>query len=68
MLNLKPARFGSVRRLFNAYDYCAAHDIGAYGGACSSKVLDVGSSSTWLRGSIRTKVIGRFPSHPTRER
>jgi hypothetical protein len=32
VLNLKPARFGSVRRLFEAYDYCGAHGIGAYGG------------------------------------
>ena len=32
MLNIKPARFGSVRRLFEAYDYCSAHGIGAYGG------------------------------------
>ena len=32
MLNLKPARFGTVRRLFDTYDYCAAHGIGAYGG------------------------------------
>ncbi len=32
LLNLKPSRFGSVRRLFEAYDYCTAHDIGAYGG------------------------------------
>jgi hypothetical protein len=32
MLNLKPARFGRVRALFNTYDYCAAHGIGAYGG------------------------------------
>ena len=32
MLNLKPARFGSVRALFDIYDYCAAHGIGAYGG------------------------------------
>jgi len=32
MLNLKPARFGSIRRLFEAYDYCGAHGIGAYGG------------------------------------
>ena len=32
MLNLKPARFGSVRALFDAYDYCAAHGIGLYGG------------------------------------
>jgi hypothetical protein len=32
MLNLKPARFGSVRALFDTYDYCAARGIGAYGG------------------------------------
>jgi hypothetical protein len=32
MLNLKPARFGSVRALLETYDYCAAHGIGAYGG------------------------------------
>jgi hypothetical protein len=32
MLNLKPARFGSVRTLFDTYDYCAAHRIGIYGG------------------------------------
>jgi len=32
LLNLKPARFGSVRRLFETYDYCDAHGIGAYGG------------------------------------
>jgi len=32
LLNLKPARFGSVRRLFDTYDYCEAQGIGAYGG------------------------------------
>jgi L-alanine-DL-glutamate epimerase-like enolase superfamily enzyme len=32
LLNLKPARFGSIRRLFETYDYCAAQGIGAYGG------------------------------------
>jgi hypothetical protein len=31
-INIKPSRFGSVRRLFEAYDYCAARDIAAYGG------------------------------------
>jgi L-alanine-DL-glutamate epimerase-like enolase superfamily enzyme len=31
-LNLKPARFGSVRRLFETYDYCRAHGIAGYGG------------------------------------
>jgi len=32
LLNLKPARFGSIRRLFATYDHCEAQGIGAYGG------------------------------------
>ena len=32
MVNVKPSRFGSLRRLFAAYDHCAEHGIGAYGG------------------------------------
>jgi hypothetical protein len=31
-VNVKPSRFGSIERLFAAYDYCAARGIGAYGG------------------------------------
>jgi hypothetical protein len=31
-VNLKPSRFGSVSALFEAYDFCAEHDMGAYGG------------------------------------
>jgi hypothetical protein len=31
-VNVKPSRFGSIERLFAAYDYCDAHGIGAYGG------------------------------------
>jgi hypothetical protein len=31
-VNVKPSRFGSVERLFAAYDYCAERGIGAYGG------------------------------------
>ena len=31
-LNSKPSRFGSVRRLFDFYDYCAEHGIAVYGG------------------------------------
>jgi L-alanine-DL-glutamate epimerase-like enolase superfamily enzyme len=31
-VNVKPSRFGSVERLFAAYDYCTAQGIGAYGG------------------------------------
>jgi L-alanine-DL-glutamate epimerase-like enolase superfamily enzyme len=31
-VNVKPSRFGSIERLFAAYDYCDVHGIGAYGG------------------------------------
>jgi hypothetical protein len=31
-VNLKPSRFGSVRSLFAAYDFCEARGMGAYGG------------------------------------
>jgi len=31
-VNVKPSRFGSVERLFAAYDYCESRGIGAYGG------------------------------------
>jgi L-alanine-DL-glutamate epimerase-like enolase superfamily enzyme len=31
-INIKPSRFGSVRRLFDAYDYCASKGIATYGG------------------------------------
>jgi len=32
MVNLKPSRLGGIKQLFDAYDYCDAHGIGAYGG------------------------------------
>ena len=32
MVNIKPSRFGRLRELFDAYDYCDEHGIGAYGG------------------------------------
>lgn len=32
MVNFKPARIGSLERLFDAYDYASANDIGGYGG------------------------------------
>jgi hypothetical protein len=31
-VNVKPSRFGAIRNLFAAYDYCEERDIGAYGG------------------------------------
>jgi L-alanine-DL-glutamate epimerase-like enolase superfamily enzyme len=32
MVNVKPSRLGPLSELFRAYDYCAEHGIGAYGG------------------------------------
>jgi hypothetical protein len=32
MVNIKPSRLGGLRNLLDAFDYCAARDIGAYGG------------------------------------
>ena len=32
MVNIKPSRFGALRNLFAAYDFCEAEGIGAYGG------------------------------------
>jgi hypothetical protein len=31
-VNLKPSRFGSIRALFDAYDFCEQRGMGAYGG------------------------------------
>ena len=31
-VNLKPSRFGTVRALFEGYDFCAERGMGAYGG------------------------------------
>lgn len=31
-INIKPSRFGPLRRLFDTYDYCEARGIGMYGG------------------------------------
>jgi hypothetical protein len=32
MVNIKPSRLGGLRSLLDAYDYCADHGIGTYGG------------------------------------
>jgi L-alanine-DL-glutamate epimerase-like enolase superfamily enzyme len=32
MVNIKPSRLGGIESLLDAYDYCAAHGIGNYGG------------------------------------
>jgi len=34
-VNIKPSRFGPLKRLFAAYDYCEQHGIAAYGGGQS---------------------------------
>lgn len=34
-VNVKPSRFGPIRNLFAAYDYCEERGIGAYGGGQS---------------------------------
>jgi L-alanine-DL-glutamate epimerase-like enolase superfamily enzyme len=39
-LNIKPSRLGGLQSLLDVYDYCAAHDIGCYGGGQSE--LSVG--------------------------
>jgi hypothetical protein len=40
MVNIKPSRFGPLRALCDAYDFCAERGIGAYGGGQTE--LDVG--------------------------
>src|SRR4029078_9885630 len=32
MMNIQPSRFGSLRKLLAAYDFCAGQGIGTYGG------------------------------------
>ncbi len=49
-VNVKPSRFGSVERLFAAYDYCEAQGIGAYGGGQFE--LGVGRDQIQLLASL----------------
>jgi hypothetical protein len=49
-VNVKPSRFGSVERLFAAYDYCEANGIGAYGGGQFE--LGVGRDQIQLLASL----------------
>ena len=49
-VNVKPSRFGSVERLFAAYDHCAANGIGAYGGGQFE--LGVGRAQIQLLASL----------------
>jgi L-alanine-DL-glutamate epimerase-like enolase superfamily enzyme len=50
MINIKPSRFGSLARLFAAYDYCEASGIRAYGGGQSE--LGVGRGHIQYLASI----------------
>ena len=49
-VNVKPSRFGSVERLFAAYDYCHTNGIGAYGGGQFE--LGVGRGQIQLLASL----------------
>ncbi len=49
-LNSKPSRFGSLERLLDFYDYCAAHDIALYGGGQSE--LGVGRGQIQLLAGL----------------
>jgi len=49
-VNVKPSRFGSVERLFAAYDHCAARGIDAYGGGQFE--LGVGRDQIQLLASL----------------
>ncbi len=50
MVNLKPSRIGSLRRLCEMYDYCAEHGIGAYGGGQTE--LSVGRGQAQYLASL----------------
>jgi hypothetical protein len=49
-LNIKPSRLGGVQSLLDVYDYCAAHDIGCYGGGQSE--LSVGRGQIQYMASL----------------
>ena len=49
-VNVKPSRFGTLERLFAAYDHCEAHGIGAYGGG--QWELSVGRGHIQLLASL----------------
>jgi hypothetical protein len=50
MLNSKPSRFGSLRRLLDFYDFCADRGIGLYGGGQFE--LGVGRGQIQLLASL----------------
>ncbi len=50
MVNIKPSRLGGLRNLLDAYDYCAEHGIGGYGGGQFE--LGVGRSQNQYLASL----------------
>jgi L-alanine-DL-glutamate epimerase-like enolase superfamily enzyme len=49
-INVKPSRLGGLQSLLDVYDYCAAHDIGCYGGGQSE--LSVGRGQIQYLASL----------------
>jgi L-alanine-DL-glutamate epimerase-like enolase superfamily enzyme len=49
-LNIKPSRLGGLQSLLDVYDYCAAHNIGCYGGGQSE--LSVGRGQIQYLASL----------------
>ncbi len=49
-VNLKPSRFGSVKALFEAYEFCEQRGMGAYGGG--QYELGVGRDQVQLLAAI----------------
>jgi L-alanine-DL-glutamate epimerase-like enolase superfamily enzyme len=49
-LNIKPSRLGGLQSLLDVYDYCAANDIGCYGGGQSE--LSVGRGQIQYLASL----------------
>jgi hypothetical protein len=68
-VNIKPSRFGSVEKLFGAYDYCVANGIGAYGGGQFE--LGIGRDQIQLLAALfhpttpNDVAPGRFNADPT---
>ena len=60
MVNVKPSRFGGLRALSTAYDYCAERGIGMYGGG----QFELGPG----RGQIQYLAVAVPPRHAERRR
>ena len=54
-INIKPSRFGAVKRLFDAYDYCASTRSAPTAAASGSWARAADRSSTSPRSSTRTR-------------